>query len=248
MQNGHQTQSDSLPITVAADATVGDLLRELLRFSSGTTGLPKGILICNGIIVTHHGQELNPNDALSDAGVCSESLLFYKVKDYDLKPIRIYKPVFDKRVALVSIDWDYNIPFGHRDVMSLMVQQTRERIPNITDGTTIDFAFVFMNATRINDVAERVFQVSVPKVYAQEIHGKVLVIDKLLERSTRRINYGHCENFDDAGNYFRHKRLKYVVHVRVIAGEPHITVTGRPADMNVWIDVPDGITFVFYRI
>ena len=90
MQNAQQMQSKALPITVASEAKVCDLADELLKFPAETTGLPQAFMQRNGISISYQGVKLNPNDVLSDIGVCAEVVLSYHAKKIKMTTADVY--------------------------------------------------------------------------------------------------------------------------------------------------------------
>ena len=251
-----------MPGTVAADATVGDLASELLKYPAQLTGLPPDFISANSIIITHHEQELSSNNELSDVGVCAEALLSYGVKEFQLIPTGVYKRGAWRQS---SLDWNYHIPSGHHDIMNLMVQQTRNNLPEmyINNDTIIHFTFVFDNTTQPFSPQMpaflRVFGVSLTNEFDFEVNGKVCLVERSSLQKDRRFDYDSYRNADDIinkeiaiyckrGHFTRYTHLKFEIDVRVIAGAPQNIVSFGTPDMSVRVKVPIDVTFLLHDV
>ena len=263
MKNGQQTQSDSLPVTVAADATVRDLASELLKYPAEITGLPRGFLSANSIIVTHHGQELNPNDELADVGVCAEALLSYDVKEIGLSLASVCKQ--GSNWCRSSFGWSYRIPVGHHDILNLMVQQTHNNLLDIDIGneTIIHFTFVFVNTTQRFSAQMPAFIDSFRAFLTNEfdfdVNGRVRLVERCSLHKERKFDFASYRCVDDIvnqqvarcslrGHYLRYTRLKFEIDVSVIAGEPQKMVSSLTPDMSVRVNVPSDITLLLHDV
>ena len=200
MQNAQQPVSSTFAVTVAADATVRDLAQELLQFPAETSGLPKGFITEDAIIINHGGRELVASELLADVGVGAESALSYQTNEYEFDSISVR--VNGCRQAVVL---NYRIPVAHHDVLGLMAQQTREQYEDsrILDCNVINFNFIF-GKKRIK-MPDRMKQVKMkhPNNHSRfMVNGTVRVIEKSLLKEGSEFDFDSYNNEDGVGRQF----------------------------------------------
>ena len=260
MQNGHQIRPLALAVTVAADATVRDLAQELLNYPAEATGLPQGFVTGDAIIISHGGRELDASESLADAGVGSEAALWYGVREQALSAIA--HPNDGSHLPL-----DYHVPFGHPDVLGLMVEQTRENLVGIgiPDGTVMEFKFMFTNTTTEVQMPDQMKEVNVPDEYWYPLFwldGTIRVIERVLLNKGSVFDFGRY-NKDNVTStwgsggwvgiekpviletFLLRVQKRFVIRHLVGDRQSCDALMNRAQQLSIDVEMPESLTFLF---
>ena len=165
-----------------------------------------------------------------------------------------------------QVDWIYRIPIGHHDVLGLMVQQTRDHLPefDVSDGRVIRFIFNFGKSGhtlpdiemrgRMKCVSIRSEKFDFPFLY----DGKIRVIERSLLDEGSEFDFEPYNNEDAVGTEnqiekpailesFPKRIREQLIFLHVVKdGVQAIDAVRHPVSrIDIEIQVPESVTFLF---